>query len=167
MWQVDSDGVIYGYYCHVAGSCGWYRYSKIIPITAKLITGGFALRTSATSATTMRTTLTRMVSSAATMCIGMIPAGILSENRYRRQCVRCKLEWQRRRLRPQCTFGFRRSSPYSTWSDNGACYVHGDGTVDSNDAWLNSCGVYFFRYFYREIIEFSSSSPERREFSLL
>ena len=58
-------------------SCGWHRYSKIIPITANLITGGFALRTVLVAA--MRTTLTRLVASATTLTMWIgIPAGIRS-----------------------------------------------------------------------------------------
>ena len=61
------------------------------------------------------------------------------------------------------------TSPY-VYTDYDVCYVYNGGGVGisgADDVHWGSCGVYFFRYFYREIIEFSSSSPERREFSLL
>ena len=74
-YDAHPDGNVYGYWDVSWDSCVWYRYSKIIPITAKLITGGFAL--SGPILTTVCGTFTRVVVStvSTTICIG-IPVGL-------------------------------------------------------------------------------------------
>ena len=78
--------------------------SALRGITAKLITGGFALRTIAT-VMTLRFGCIHLALAAGsiTMCIvptaGFLP---LSERHFRRQSVLCALGWHRQLLQRRC-----------------------------------------------------------------
>ena len=81
-YDAHSDGGVHGYWDVSWDSCVWYRYSKIITITAKMMTGGFALRTTpATSAPSLRGTWTMMAPSTTTttLWIGHSAGGALRE----------------------------------------------------------------------------------------
>ena len=83
-WYVERSGTTGDYNGAYWSSCGAILHQKIYP--------PFALRSSATSASTMRASLVRMVS-LTTVCIG-IPTGgnnfLLSGYRHNwRQCILC------------------------------------------------------------------------------